>query len=145
MSEHPGECRLTASKEMGEVGILSLALAKNHPNKDIINKKSVSLEQFIWCESSYLNRLNRLSVLWESGLLYHWFQEYIPNVDKCMVTSNTDAKLKKIPVRSFKLTDTSGIFLVLATGLAISLVILLVELAVSFLNTYKTTMNVIIL
>lgn len=47
MSEHPGECRLTASKEMGEVGILSLALAKNHPNKEIINKKSVPLEKFI--------------------------------------------------------------------------------------------------
>lgn len=73
---------------------------------------------------------NRLKTLWESGLLTHWFKQYIPNIEKCLITTNNVAKVQKSKIISFNISQVSGIFLLLIVGLLLSILIFLGELTI---------------
>ena len=69
----------------------------------------------------------RLLKLVESGLLKYWLNQYIPNIDKCLVNNHV-AGSKKENMIPLKLIDFSGIFLLLGVGLLASFLSFLCEL-----------------
>jgi hypothetical protein len=72
--------------------------------------------------------MNRLSRLRESGLLTHWFNQYIPKIDKCFVGIRHVAKVDNSKVKALNIHDATSLFLVFSAGLSVSLLAFLGEL-----------------
>ena len=69
----------------------------------------------------------------ESGLIQKWFEKYLPSEAKC------DKKMTSLGHPRANLTDMSGIYVVLMTGLIISSVIVIAEI---FCAKYKNFRNI---
>ena len=61
----------------------------------------------------------------ESGLMNFWFNQYVSNVNKCMIKNNRAAEVNKKKMRSLKPIDLSGIFVLLAIGYLFSILVVL--------------------